>query len=1177
MGSNTSKANKITAHDKAILDLKVQRDKLKQYNKRLNLVVAKELQIAKTHLAKGDKKRALLALRRKKFQEGLLEKTELQMTNLDELTFSIEQALVEQQVVAGLAAGNQVLKELHKEMSLSDVEKLMEETAEGIAYQNEIDEILCTRLSVAEEEDIERELDEMLGNELPNVPTKSESERLAEAQLAIQNQDDELAEVPERTAPKKVAKATRTLNAPILKLWLKAQSEADQLVETMAAQTSCVIDGLRPCRRREKTRKRRAQRQRQIRPHLHEDIDGGASAGGRVEYDDELIINEIWRRHQRQQERSDMQDPTTIPAHGLHTNGRTGECIVEGDNGGGTNRGRSPDDSASERLWEFVAGWCLIGCIITGTALILGATLRAQNGVSPDTPWSIDTEDGDSLIDIVVAHIMKIALGIKDFGDKLMEHGIFVFVTGINGFVLVRQRVFVRRRLYESELMHGDIIPAEIANKERNPDEEQQISGSLDSQSLNVGHDEGAGDFYAHVEMMQSNGFLTMEDTSIAHTTPETKSHLSTTRTREIQNCSKDQQEGNDDSPDFRTMSFLAWFNYLQVGILVIEFLQLFSFPLRELIEFYNQSEKTNALYDNARSVLTILGAAGSLPDQVTPLGNTVNASSIVLRHSLDSNNTQGIISLDNATALAAPWINNITASAEWISDNLPAWLPNITTIIANGSLSLSTQDNLEEMRDQIVNMAAEIATKGWSLPGTNVTKPENGPLDDILKPTSTPKKMAVESDIVMQVVNSLGLQPSINTHDWYLLRFWSCFAAVILGWLVALSIHGWNRRCRRLRREGNSYWPAISVGWSVLYLPILSTFLSSAACQSQAIQAHAHERFIQQQEQARREGNNTLQTTGGFNSIIISLLDPASAANSSASSLLCTGPQIQPSLYLAASLIAYTLAYLLFMVFLTSFERVPAKGEICFKPNGVAVLKNLGLLLAVDFLLIQSPSQRRFRGLVSMAIMLAMACYTIRMKPCYWNKINYWRTFSFSCVLYASLLVALLCPAPEPDKVKGDRIGGKWVMAPHLNMGHAWTIGGGPKMMLAWIAAGWAILIIVFVVVDRVFLRHWIQKKNIQKAVTETCGFRPEGRPRAGLFNRQDQQDSQEERSVAVFDTQSIHNISRTTDGLPQNINPRRSREATAADGTITNSASGSHWSIVDLACDNDNVSYYR
>lgn len=48
-------------------------------------MVEKELKMAKGHLAKGEKQRALLALRRKKFQESLLEKTVLQMTNLDEL------------------------------------------------------------------------------------------------------------------------------------------------------------------------------------------------------------------------------------------------------------------------------------------------------------------------------------------------------------------------------------------------------------------------------------------------------------------------------------------------------------------------------------------------------------------------------------------------------------------------------------------------------------------------------------------------------------------------------------------------------------------------------------------------------------------------------------------------------------------------------------------------------------------------------------------------------------------------------------------------------------------------------------------------------------------------------------------------------------------------------------
>ncbi|KAI9242243.1 MAG: chromatin modifying protein 6, like [Podila humilis] len=215
MGSNSSKpkAAKITAHDKAILDLKVQRDRLRQYNKKLENVVTKETENAKKHLAKGEKQRALLALRRKKFQEGLLEKTNLQMTNLDELTFSIEQAMVEKQVFEGLAAGNQVLKELQKEMSLSDVEKLMDETADAIAYQNEIDELLSTRLSEAEVEDIERELDALVEAEmaakLPAVPAPSTREL-----EAPEEEPEEEAVVP--VAQKKKVKSKPALNEPML-------------------------------------------------------------------------------------------------------------------------------------------------------------------------------------------------------------------------------------------------------------------------------------------------------------------------------------------------------------------------------------------------------------------------------------------------------------------------------------------------------------------------------------------------------------------------------------------------------------------------------------------------------------------------------------------------------------------------------------------------------------------------------------------------------------------------------------------------------------------------------------------------------------------------------------------------------------------------------------------------
>lgn len=87
-------------------------------------------------LAQGDRKRALLALRRKKYQESLLAKTDSQLEQLEQLTSSVEFAKIQKDIIFGLQQGTKVLKEIHAEMGGVDhVEKLMGETADAIAYQ----------------------------------------------------------------------------------------------------------------------------------------------------------------------------------------------------------------------------------------------------------------------------------------------------------------------------------------------------------------------------------------------------------------------------------------------------------------------------------------------------------------------------------------------------------------------------------------------------------------------------------------------------------------------------------------------------------------------------------------------------------------------------------------------------------------------------------------------------------------------------------------------------------------------------------------------------------------------------------------------------------------------------------------------------------------------------------
>ncbi|GAP89010.1 putative snf7 family protein [Rosellinia necatrix] len=156
MGNSNSR---VTAQDKAILDLKLQRDKLHQYQRRIVLLTDKETDVARRMLAVGDKGRALLALRRKKYQEQLLVKTDAQLAQLEQLTRGVEFARIQKDVVFGLQQGTSVLREIHAEMGgIEHVEKLMGESADAIAYQKEVSEMLGGRITNQEEDEVEDEL-----------------------------------------------------------------------------------------------------------------------------------------------------------------------------------------------------------------------------------------------------------------------------------------------------------------------------------------------------------------------------------------------------------------------------------------------------------------------------------------------------------------------------------------------------------------------------------------------------------------------------------------------------------------------------------------------------------------------------------------------------------------------------------------------------------------------------------------------------------------------------------------------------------------------------------------------------------------------------------------------------------------------------------------------------------
>ncbi|XP_058027529.1 charged multivesicular body protein 6 [Ahaetulla prasina] len=173
---------RVTEQDKAVLQLKQQRDKLKQYQKKISLQLERERIVARQLLKDGKKEKAKLLLKKKRYQEQLLDKTENQISNLERIVHDIEFTQIEMKVIEGLKIGNECLNRMHQVMSIEEVERIMDETQEAVEYQRQIDEILSGNLTTEDEDAILAELDAITQEQidLPEVPSEPLPERISE-------------------------------------------------------------------------------------------------------------------------------------------------------------------------------------------------------------------------------------------------------------------------------------------------------------------------------------------------------------------------------------------------------------------------------------------------------------------------------------------------------------------------------------------------------------------------------------------------------------------------------------------------------------------------------------------------------------------------------------------------------------------------------------------------------------------------------------------------------------------------------------------------------------------------------------------------------------------------------------------------------------------------------------
>jgi len=168
------RAPQVTAQDRAILQLKQLRDKIRMYQKKTETDLEKNKGLALLLFQKGMKDRAIIVMRRKKYMEDLLTRTDKQLETLESLVHDIEYTQIEVSVVEGLRVGSEALKQLNSLMNIDEIHQMMEDNAEAAEKQREISAILSQTSERYYDDDLIMELEQLKSQTEPAVENRDQ-------------------------------------------------------------------------------------------------------------------------------------------------------------------------------------------------------------------------------------------------------------------------------------------------------------------------------------------------------------------------------------------------------------------------------------------------------------------------------------------------------------------------------------------------------------------------------------------------------------------------------------------------------------------------------------------------------------------------------------------------------------------------------------------------------------------------------------------------------------------------------------------------------------------------------------------------------------------------------------------------------------------------------------------
>jgi len=159
---------------------------------------------AKKKMAKGDKKGALFAMKRKKMYENEIDKIQNVKMTLETQVMNLESAAQNAATFNAMAQGNKTMKKIRQDVGVEKVDDIMDEIKEEMELANEVNEAIAQPVDplMADEDELLEELQALemadLDAELLARPTAAPSlalptvpdSKLPAPQLAAEEEDD---------------------------------------------------------------------------------------------------------------------------------------------------------------------------------------------------------------------------------------------------------------------------------------------------------------------------------------------------------------------------------------------------------------------------------------------------------------------------------------------------------------------------------------------------------------------------------------------------------------------------------------------------------------------------------------------------------------------------------------------------------------------------------------------------------------------------------------------------------------------------------------------------------------------------------------------------------------------------------------------------------------------------